>query len=153
MTATKLNRVRYTAAATASGGREGAVASSDGILDLGLTKPPGMGGPRSGGTGTNPEQLFAAGYAACFHGALLFHAKANGHDLADRSSVTSHVSIGLVDGAEGLWLEVTLSVDLPDDVSDDDADKLLSLADANCPYSKAVRGNIPVTIVRGTSEQ
>ncbi|WP_020123082.1 Ohr family peroxiredoxin [Streptomyces canus] len=152
MTATKVDRVRYTASAEATGGREGRVRSSDGVLDLGLVKPPGMGGPRNGASGTNPEQLFAAGYAACFHGALLFHAKAKGLDLAHRSSVGAAVGIGLSHQAEGLWLTVTLTVNLPEEVSAADGRDLLAAADMTCPYSRAVRGNIEVRIQRADEQ-
>jgi Ohr subfamily peroxiredoxin len=131
----------YTAAATSTGeGRNGHVVSSDGILDLDLATPVEMGGA---GGATNPEQLFAAGYSACFHSAL----KATGKQLDiafSDSAVTAEVGIGK-EGV-GFGLVVTLNIELGG-VSQDDADKLVEAAHHVCPYSNATRGNVDVTLV------
>jgi osmotically inducible protein OsmC len=130
----------YTATATAQGGRKGKVSSSDGNLQHELSMPKGLGG--DGGSGTNPEQLFAAGYAACFESALSLVAKKQ-NVSADEATVTANVSIGK-DG-EGFKLAVELEVHIPSL----DSAKIEELAEAAhqvCPYSKATRGNIDVTI-------
>lgn len=138
-----LEKVLYTAVATANMGREGRVSTDDGRLDVGLSKPPGMGG-RDGEGGTNPEQLFAAGYAGCFHGALLFHARAAGIDAA-ASHVTARVDIGRLPDEGGLALQVELIVHLPGS-DPESADLLVDKAHESCPYSRATRGNIDVRI-------
>jgi osmotically inducible protein OsmC len=130
----------YTAVATARGGREGEVVSDDGVLDLSLTVPEEMGGP--GGEHTNPEQLFAAGYAACFHSALRKVARKQGLDL-EPSEVTARVSIGR-DGA-AFGLAVTLVGALPT-LDPPDGERLMREAHEVCPYSRATRGNIEVTL-------
>jgi osmotically inducible protein OsmC len=129
----------YTATATASGGRNGHVESSDGMVRLDLAIPAAMGGP---GGGSNPEQLFAAGYAACFHSALQFVAGQQKLDVSG-STVTGHVSIGMRDGAPGFDLAVKHQVSLPtlDQVA---AETLVAAAHEVCPYSNATRGNIVV---------
>ncbi|TDV53661.1 organic hydroperoxide resistance protein [Actinophytocola oryzae] len=129
----------YTAKATSTGkGRLGHVASSDGVLEHDLSIPKEMGGP--GGDGTNPEQLFAAGYAACFHSAL--QAVAGRDKVRTRdSSVTAEVGIGKE--GEGFGLTVELVVSLPG-VEEDVATKLVEAAHQMCPYSNATRGNIHV---------
>lgn len=134
----------YTAVVTADAGRDGSVRSEDGALDLPLGRPPGMGG-RHGDGNTNPEQLFAAGYAACFHSALLFIARQQGIAAAG-SSVAASVTIGNVEEG-GFGLDVTLEVYLPD-VEDGDAQRLLDASHAACPYSRATRGNIEVEVRR-----
>lgn len=139
---TPLTKVLYTAQATADFGREGGVRIEDNPLTFSLAKPPGMGG-KPGDEGVNPEQLFAAGYAACFHGALLFHARAQKID-ASESSVAAKVDIGTVD-SDGLGLAVELVIHLPD-VSSEDASALVATAHDACPYSRATRGNIEVTL-------
>ena len=131
----------YTATATAAGdGRNGHVTSSDGLLDTDVRFPKEMGGA---GGATNPEQLFAAGYAACFHSALRMVA---GQERADvtGSEVTAQVSIGS-NGDGGFGLAVTLTVSLPA-VAHDLAQKLVSRAHEVCPYSNATRGNIDVVL-------
>jgi len=136
----------YTAAATAKGdGRAGEVLSSDGVLDEELAVPTEMGG--SGGRYTNPEQLFAAGYAACFHGALRT-AAADAGIAADASSVTARVGIGKSE--VGLY---ALSVELEADLTGFEqgrADELVAQAHQICPYSNATRGNIVVTVTATT---
>ncbi|MEE4205435.1 MAG: organic hydroperoxide resistance protein [Erythrobacter sp.] len=131
----------YTAHATATGGRAGHVETSDGIVSLDLAMPPEMGGP---GGGANPEQLFAAGYSACFHGALQFVAGQSKTDVAG-SSVTGHVSIGENDAGPGFKLGVVLDIDLPT-LSQADAEALAEQTHQVCPYSNATRGNIEVEL-------
>lgn len=139
---TPLTKVVYTAQATADFGRDGGVTIADSPLAFSLAKPPGMGG-REGDEGANPEQLFAAGYAACFHGALLFHARSRGIDAAG-STVTANVAIGQVE-VGGFGLAVELVVHLPG-VDEQAAAGLLEAAHEGCPYSRATRGNIEVTL-------
>ena len=132
----------YTAIATVSGGREGHVRSDDGLLDLDLRMPKGLGGP--GGAGSNPEQLFAGGYAACFESAMRSVARKQKKPLAD-ASVTGHVSFNVTD--RGKYM---LSVELHgkvDGLSHDEAEALMRAAHEVCPYSNATRGNIEVTLV------
>ncbi|MFI9026129.1 organic hydroperoxide resistance protein [Streptomyces sp. NPDC053560] len=131
----------YTAAATANG-RDGRAVSSDGQLDLALAMPPALGGD---GAGTNPEQLFAAGYAACFASALGLVGRQAKVDTKD-VSVTAEVGISS-DPAGGFGLSVTLRVELPDTLADGTGARLIEQAHEVCPYSKATRGNIPVEIV------
>ncbi|RBY88788.1 organic hydroperoxide resistance protein [Blastococcus sp. TF02A-26] len=131
----------YTAVATASGdGRNGHARSSDGIIDLDLAVPREMGGA---GGATNPEQLFAAGYAACFHSALKLVAGQKKLKLTD-SAVTAEVGIGSND-AGGFGLTVALEVELGG-IDQAAADDLVEAAHQVCPYSNATRGNVPVTL-------
>ncbi|GGX65931.1 organic hydroperoxide resistance protein [Streptomyces minutiscleroticus] len=131
----------YTAVATATHGREGRAVSSDGKLDLQLGIPTEMGG---NGRGTNPEQLFAAGYSACFASALGVVGRAAKVDLGD-AAVTAEVGIGKE--GEGFALAVTLRVELPDSLDQETGRKLVEQAHQVCPYSNATRGNIPVELV------
>ncbi|WP_037599886.1 Ohr family peroxiredoxin [Streptacidiphilus rugosus] len=131
----------YVAAATANG-REGRAASTDGTLDLALGLPVALGG---NGQGTNPEQLFALGYAACFASALAAVGREAKIDTKD-ASVTAEVGIGK-DTDAGFGLAVTLRVELPDHLHGDQGKTLVETAHAFCPYSKATRGNIPVQLV------
>ncbi|MBC7267791.1 MULTISPECIES: organic hydroperoxide resistance protein [Streptomyces] len=131
----------YTAVATATHGREGRAVSSDGKLDLQLGIPVEMGG---GGQGTNPEQLFAAGYSACFASALGLVGRQAKVDVSD-AAVTAEVGIGKQ--GEGFALAVTLRVELPADVDEATGRKLVEQAHQVCPYSNATRGNIPVDLV------
>ncbi|GHD15788.1 organic hydroperoxide resistance protein [Streptomyces violarus] len=131
----------YTAVATATHGREGRTVSSDGTLDLALGMPEGLGG---NGQGTNPEQLFAAGYAACFGSALGLVGRQAKVDVSD-AAVTAEVSIGKQ--GEGFGLAVTLRVELPDSVDEATGRKLVEQAHQVCPYSNATRGNIEVDLV------
>ena len=131
----------YTALATATGeGRNGHTRTSDGSIDLDLKVPTEMGGP---GGGANPEQLFAAGYAACFHGALKMVAGKQKVAFTD-SAVTAEVGIGPND-AGGFGLEITLSVELGG-IDQAAAEQLVEAAHQVCPYSNATRGNVPVTL-------
>jgi lipoyl-dependent peroxiredoxin len=133
--------ILYTAEATSWGGRDGRAASSDGVIDVQLAIPKSMGGP--GGEATNPEQLFAVGYAACFHSALKVVARRAKVDVSE-SAVTARVSIGS-DGSGGFGLAVALEAELPD-VEHSVAEDLVAQADQVCPYSNATRGNIEVSL-------
>jgi lipoyl-dependent peroxiredoxin len=131
----------YTAEALATGeGRDGHGRTSDGKLDLDLATPPELGGS---GNGTNPEQLFAVGYAACFHSALRLVARAEKADVSD-SAVGARVSLGQIDGG-GFGLAVELEVTLPN-LDHAEAQRLTEKAHQVCPYSNATRGNIDVTL-------
>ena len=127
----------YTAAATAIG-RAGRAVSSDGQIDLALALPPALGGD---GKGTNPEQLFAAGYAACFASAMSSVAREMKVDTKD-VSVTAEVSIGKDDS--GFGLAVVMRVELPEALEGETGRRLVEATHAYCPYSKATRGNIDV---------
>jgi osmotically inducible protein OsmC len=136
-----LEKVLYTAKATATGGREGHSKTEDGMIDLTMTPPKEMGGA---GTGANPEQLFAAGYAACFLGAVKFSGRQQQVAVSDDATVTAAVSIGPITGGFGLAVELTVS--LPG-IDKDTAQKLVDQAHNEvCPYSNATRGNVDVTI-------
>jgi Ohr subfamily peroxiredoxin len=134
------DQVLYTAKATSTGdGRNGHVVSSDQRLDLDLALPPEMGGS---GNGTNPEQLFAAGYSACFHSALRLVARRAGIDAGD-STVSAEVGIG--PEGEAFGLVVTLIVSIPG-LEREQARELAEAAHQVCPYSRATRGNISVEL-------
>ena len=140
-------KILYTAEATATGGREGHSRTSDGRVDVELDVPTEMGG--AGGPGTNPEQLFAVGYAACFQSALLRFAAGRKLDLSG-SRVTARVGIGTLERG-GVGLAAALDLDAPQ-ISREQAVDLMSRAHEACPYSRATRGNIDVTLtVGGTS--
>lgn len=136
-----LQQTLYTAHATATGGREGSAKSDDGKLDVKLSTPKGLGGP--GGDGTNPEQLFAAGYAACFIGAMKAVAGKQGIKLPDDVSINASVGIGPIAG--GFGIEAALEISLPG-MDHDAAQALVDAAHQVCPYSNATRGNIEVTL-------
>lgn len=137
--------VKYTAAAVSSGGgRDGKVRSDDGILDLEVKMPPALGGP---GGATNPEQLFAAAYAACFHGALRLVGRNEGVAIPDAATVEAAVGIGPDDTSFGLVATITATIP---GVDQDQADDLVAKAHHVCPYSKATRGNIDVTLIAKT---
>jgi len=133
-------KILYTAEATVHGGREGEARSSDGKLEVKLSAHKEMGGS---GEGTNPEQLFAVGYAACFQSALMMVARRQ-HVDASQSAITSKVGIGPT-GDGGFGLEVELQVSIPG-VDKETSEKLVEAAHQVCPYSNATRGNIPVTL-------
>ena len=135
-------QVLYTAEATAKGGRLGHVRSSDGVLDVALAHPKELGGP--GGAATNPEQLFAAGYAACFENALLRVARERKAPIKE-SSVTARVGIGR-DESNYFKLQVALDVSVPGRDRAEIED-IARFAHAEvCPYSRATRGDIEVTV-------
>jgi len=130
----------YTAVATANG-RDGKAVSSDGQLDLTLAFPPALGG---NGQGTNPEQLFAAGYAACFASAL---GLVGGQAKVDTTDVSVTAEVGLGKDETGFALSVVLRVELPEALQGETGELLVKQAHEVCPYSKATRGNIPVELV------
>ena len=130
----------YTAEATAIGGREGHAKSSDGVLEVDLRIPEAMGGP---GGGTNPEQLFAAGYSACFQSALGVVGRRQKVDTSN-STVTTKVTIGTI-GNGGFGLAAAIEVSLPG-VDEAVAHQLVEAAHQVCPYSNATRGNIKVDV-------
>ena len=132
----------YTAIATAAG-RDGKAVSSDGKLSVTLARPAELGGD---GAGTNPEQLFAAGYAACFTSALQLVAARQKLDVTD-ASATAEVGLG-PNGSGGFALSVVMRVELPDHITEAEGKELLDATHQVCPYSNATRGNIPVEIVR-----
>jgi len=132
----------YEAEGTAWGGRQGRVKSSDGRVDLQLSVPKEMGGP--GGEGTNPEELFSVGYAACFHSALKRVATQDHVDVSE-SAVTVRVGIGPDDADGGYGLRVEIVGEMPG-VPTDVARSLMGKAHALCPYSKATRGNIEASL-------
>lgn len=132
----------YTADVKVTGGRTGAVESSDGVLKHSLSMPKELGGP--GGDGTNPEQLFAAGYGACYESALANIARKEGVELKD-VEIHSQVMIGKDDAADGFKLAVKLNISMPG-VERSQAEELAKKAHAFCPYSKATRGNIDVEL-------
>ncbi|MET9494549.1 organic hydroperoxide resistance protein [Streptomyces sp. NPDC006552] len=131
--------VVYTAVATAENGRDGRVSTDDGKLDVVVNPPKEQGGS---GAGTNPEQLFAAGYSACFQGALAVVARQEGIDIAG-STVTAKVGIGKNDDGFGLIVDISAAIPNADTAT---ATALIEKAHQVCPYSKATRGNITVTL-------
>lgn len=133
-----IEKVLYRAEATATGGR---AAASDGKFDLGLSTPRELGG--AGGAGTNPEQLFAGGYAACFIGAMKFVAMQKKVALPADTSITGFVGIGQIPA--GFGIEVELKVSIPG-MARADAEALVHAAHQVCPYSNATRGNVDVTL-------
>lgn len=137
-------RILYTAEATSEGGRFQARAfTSDGRLDVAIEPPPELNGPEEG-SATNPEQLFAAGYAACFHSSLKTVAAMKETDL-ESSLVVARVHLGVLEG-RGLGLAVDLEVSLPG-LGRDEAEALVRRAHRRCPYSAATRGNVEVTLL------
>lgn len=135
----QLEKRLYTANASATAGRDGRVKSDDGHLDLSVVPPKALGGS---GAGTNPEQLFAGGYAACFGSAMAHVARAK-KIVTGPVTVTAQVTIGTV--GQGFGLEVELVASVPE-LPRDQAEALLRAAHEVCPYSNATRGNIPVTL-------
>ncbi len=139
MPITALEKPLYTAVATATGGRDGRARSDDGQLDLTISPPRALGGA---GTGTNPEQLFAAGYAACF-GSAVAHVARVQKVTTGPVAITARVAIGVV--GQGFGLAVELVADLPE-LPRADALALIQAAHQVCPYSNATRGNIAVDV-------
>jgi Ohr subfamily peroxiredoxin len=136
-----IKHVLYRAQATATGGRDGRAVSSDGVLDIALGTPKELGG--AGGAVTNPEQLFAAGYSACFLGAMKFVAAKEKIDFPKDAQVQGNVGIGQV--PTGFAIEVELKISLPG-LDRQQAQALVDKAHIVCPYSNATRGNIDVTL-------
>ena len=137
----KPEKILYTAHATSTGGREGSSISSDGVLDVKLTTPKELGG--NGAAGTNPEQLFAAGYSACFLGAMKHVAMSQKISLPADTSISADVGIGPIPA--GFGITVTMKVSLPG-MERAAAEKLVQAAHGVCPYSNATRGNIEVAL-------
>lgn len=136
-----IEKVLYRAKATATGGRDGRASSSDGVLDIKLTTPRELGG--AGGDGTNPEQLFAAGWSACFEGAMALAARAMKVALPSGMAIDAEVDLCLIDDA--YFLQAHLNVSLPG-LERGVAQALTDAAHQTCPYSKAIRGNVDVVI-------
>lgn len=134
--------VKYTATATATGGRDGAARSDDGRLQVKLSTPKELGG--AGGDGTNPEQMFAAGYSACFIGAMKVAGMQLKIKVPDNASVTAKVGIG-PRSAGGFGITAALAVSLPG-LDRDQAQKVVDTAHQICPYSNATRGNVDVQL-------
>jgi lipoyl-dependent peroxiredoxin len=137
-----IEKVLYRAEAKAEGGREGEAKSSDGALTVKLSTPRELGG--GGGSGTNPEQLFAAGYSACFLGAMKHVASQEKISIPSGTSITGKVGIGAI--PQGFGIEVELQVSLPG-MDHAAATALVEKAHKVCPYSNATRGNIDVKLV------
>ena len=138
--ATKIEKVLYTAHATSTGGRDGASRSDDGLLNVKLAPPKELGGA---GGATNPEQLFAAGYSACFLGALKHVAGVEKVQIPADASIDASVGIGQIPG--GFGIEAALTIHLPG-LDKALAQSLVDKAHQVCPYSNATRGNIEVTL-------
>ncbi len=134
----------YAATATTTGGRDGKSVSSDNKLSVNLSTPKELGG--AGGEGTNPEQLFAAGYSACFIGAMKFVAGQEKKVLSSDLSVEATVGIGANTAGVGFAIDVELKVTLPG-MTKDEAEALVEKAHQVCPYSNATRGNIRVELI------
>lgn len=133
--------ILYTAQATATGGREGRAQSNDGALNVSLSTPRELGG--AGGSGTNPEQLFAAGYSACFLGALKFVAGKARLTLPAESTVSAQVGIGPIPTGFAITAELTIRIP---GLSLEKARELVDQAHLVCPYSNATRGNVAVVL-------
>ena len=136
-----IEKVLYTAHATSTGGREGASKSSDGVLDVKLTTPKELGG--NGATGTDPEQLFAAGYSACFIGAMKHVAMMQKITLPAETSIKADVGIGPIPAGFGIQVAMTITIPGMERAA---AEALVQTAHGVCPYSNATRGNIDVTL-------
>ena len=136
-----IEKVLYQAHAHATGGRDGHARSDDGVLDVKLTTPKELGG--GGGHGTNPEQLFAAGYSACFLGAMKFVAARDKIRIPADAAVAATVGIGPI--PTGFLIEVDLKVTLPG-LERSEAEALVERAHVVCPYSNATRGNVDVRL-------
>lgn len=137
---TQLDKVIYTARATTTGGREGTSRSDDGLLDVKLSPPKAMGGA---GNATNPEQLFASGYSACFMGAMKHVAGMKKVAVPADATITAEVDIGPIPQGFGIAVRMTISLPGMDRAV---AQDLVDTAHQVCPYSNATRGNIPVTL-------
>lgn len=134
-------KVVYTAHASATGGRDGRAVSSDGVIDVKLSVPKEMGG--AGGEATNPEQLFAAGYSACFLGAIKAVARKSNVKVSDDAKVSADVGIGPI--PTGFAIKVDLHISLPG-IERQQAEQLVHDAHIVCPYSNATRNNVEVSL-------
>ncbi len=138
-----MTKIMYTARATSTGGRSGHGATDDGVLDVTLTTPKEMGG--DGARGTNPEQLFAVGYSACFLGAIKGAARKTGTKIAEDSTVTAEVSFRDRDDGEGFWIQAALKVHLPG-LDKETAEDVVRRAHIICPYSEVSRNGFNVSL-------
>ncbi len=140
-------KVLYTTQATATGGRTGRAKTADGILEVDLVTPKELGGQGNppGGKGTNPEQLFACGYSACFLGAMKYVAGQEKLKLSDSTTVTATVGIGPRDDGKGFGIDVELAIRIPD-LDRAAAEGLVQKAHVVCPYSHATKGNVDVRL-------
>jgi lipoyl-dependent peroxiredoxin len=136
-------RVLYETSATSTGGRDGKSSTKDGSFSVALSTPKELGG--AGGSGNNPEQLFAAGYSACFLGALKFAAGKDHIKIPADATVTADVGIGARDDGQGFGIEVALIIKVPG-IERAVVEDLVQKAHVVCPYSHATKGNIPVTL-------
>ncbi len=136
-------KVLYTTEATSTGGRAGSSRTADGALAVTLTTPKELGG--DGAPGTNPEQLFAAGYSACFLGALKFVAGKEGVKIPAEATVSAKIGIGPRDDGTGFGIEAALTISVPG-LERSVVEKLVEQAHVVCPYSHATKGNIPVSL-------
>ncbi|MGZ3722340.1 MAG: organic hydroperoxide resistance protein [Bdellovibrionales bacterium] len=137
----KIEKVLYRGVAKATGGRDGKATTSDGGVSVNLTTPKELGG--GGGAGTNPEQLFALGYSACFIGAMKFVAMQQKIKLPDDTNIEGHVGIGQIPG--GFGIEVELKINVPG-MDKAQVRAIVDKAHQVCPYSNATRGNVEVTL-------
>lgn len=135
--------ILYTTEATSTGGREGKSATADGTLQVSLSTPKELGG--AGGSGTNPEQLFAAGYSACFLGALKYVAGQQKVAIPAEATVSAKVGIGPREDGTGFGIEVSLTINVPG-LEKALVEDLTAKAHVVCPYSHATKGNIPVSL-------
>lgn len=140
-------KILYTTKATSTGGRTGHSRTADGILDIDLVTPKELGGSGNapGGKGTNPEQLFACGYSACFLGAMKFVAGQEKVKVADDTTVTATVGIGPRDDGKGFAIDVELAIHVPN-LDRAAAESLVQKAHIVCPYSHATKGNVDVRL-------
>jgi Ohr subfamily peroxiredoxin len=148
MASEKVQKVLYRGSSKATGGRDGKAVSSDGVLDVKLTTPKELGG--GGGDGTNPEQLFAAGYSACFIGAMKFVGQRDKIKIPADVAIDGTVGVGPIFAADGstiaaFGIDAELKISLPG-MDKAEAQKLVDAAHLVCPYSNATRGNINVTL-------
>lgn len=138
-----MSKIMYTARATSTGGRSGHGATDDGVLDVTLTTPKGLGG--DGARGTNPEQLFAVGYSACFLGAIKAAARKSGDTIPDDARVTAEVSFTDRDDGEGFWIQVALKAHIPG-MDKARAEDIVQRAHIICPYSEVSRKGFKVDL-------
>ena len=140
-------KILYTTQATSTGGRTGHSKTTDGILDLDLVTPKELGGQGNppGGKGTNPEQLFACGYSACFLGAMKYVAGQEKLKISDSATVAATVGIGPRDDGKGFGIDVELAVNIPG-LDRASAESLVQKAHVVCPYSHATKGNVDVRL-------
>jgi lipoyl-dependent peroxiredoxin len=140
-------KILYTTQATSTGGRTGHAKSADGILNLDLVTPKELGGQGNppGGKGTNPEQLFACGYSACFLGAMKYVAGQEKLKISDSTTVAATIGIGPRDDGKGFGIDVELAVNIPG-LDRASAESLVQKAHVVCPYSHATKGNVDVRL-------